>query len=76
MERYKNLNGNSGIEAYEIAPGSITVQFKDRHTYLYDNNRPGAAVLENMQRLAQQGAGLNSYIRTYVKKSYVRKWYS
>ena len=76
MERYKNLNGNSGIEAYEIAHDSITVQFKDRHTYLYDDNRPGAAALKNMQRLAQQGAGLNSYISAYVKKNYVRKWYS
>lgn len=29
MEHYKNIGGDSGVAAYEIGQGSITVQFKD-----------------------------------------------
>ncbi|MBI4003280.1 MAG: hypothetical protein HY348_16060 [Nitrospira defluvii] len=35
MERYKNLNRNSGVVAYEIGPDFIKVQFSDGAIYLY-----------------------------------------
>ena len=43
MESYENLGGNSGVIAFEIKPGSITVQFKDGAKYLYTDQSAGAA---------------------------------
>ena len=34
MERYKDLNKDSGIIAYEIGSDSIIVEFKGNATYL------------------------------------------
>ena len=73
MEHYKNLGGDSGVVAYEIGQGSITVQFKDGSVYLYTNQSAGAASIAEMQRLAKAGQGLNSFISRVVKKGYVRK---
>lgn len=74
MERYKNLGGNSGVVGYEIADGSITVQFDDGMKYLYTNRSSGPGAITEMQRLARAGQGLNSYISRYVKKAFDRKW--
>lgn len=76
MTRYKNLNGNSNVEGYEIANDSITIRFMSGQfrNYLYDSIRPGTAVVERMKVLALQGHGLNSYISTTVKSNYSRKW--
>ena len=73
MEHYKNLGGDSGVVAYEIGPGSITVQFKDGSVYLYTDQSAGAASIAEMQRLAKAGQGLNSFINRVVKKGYDRK---
>jgi len=73
MEHYKNLGGDSGVAAYEIGPGSITVQFKDGSVYLYTDQSAGAASIAEMQRLAKDGQGLNSFINRVVKKGYARK---
>lgn len=35
MERYKDLDGDSGVVAFEIGEGSITVQFSTGMKYLY-----------------------------------------
>ncbi len=73
---YRNLNGNSNVESYEIAPDSITVRFKSGRfrNYLYTNQRPGTALVDRMKALAEQGHGLNSYISTTVKSRFARKW--
>lgn len=73
MERYKNLGGDSGVAAYEIGQGSITVQFKDGATYLYNNQSAGATNIAQMQRLAAAGQGLNSFISRVVRKGYAQK---
>lgn len=76
MDRYKNLNGDSNVIAYELGQGSIIVEFGSgthRH-YVYNGNRPGAAVVAELQRLAVAGAGLNSYISRIVKKDFDRKY--
>ncbi len=73
MEQYRNLGGDSGVAAYEIGPGSITVQFKDGAVYLYTNQSAGAASIAEMQRLARAGQGLNSYISRVVRKGYAQK---
>lgn len=76
MERYRNLGGDSGVIAFEIGDGSITVQFKDgkhRH-YLYTVASTGARDVAELQKLAQAGRGLNSYITRVVGKRYARRW--
>lgn len=73
MEQYGNLGGDSGIAAYEIGPGSITIWFKDGAAYLYTNQSAGAANIAEMQRLARAGQGLNSYISRVVRKGYAQK---
>jgi len=35
MERYRDINGDSGVLAYETGPDFIRVQFKDHSVYLY-----------------------------------------
>lgn len=73
MERYKNISGDSGVAAYEIGQGSITVQFKDGAVYLYNNQSAGNVNLTEMLRLAAAGQGLNSFISRVVRKCYAQK---
>jgi hypothetical protein len=74
MERYKNLGGDSNVNAYELGDGSITVRFNDGSHYQYTNQSAGAAAIASMQQLAVQGRGLNSFIMRYARKAYARKW--
>lgn len=73
MERYRNLGGDSGVAAYEIAANSIKVQFNDGAVYLYTSQSTGAANLAELQRLAAAGRGLNSFIGRVVRKMYAAK---
>jgi hypothetical protein len=73
MPRYANCDGDSGVVSYELGEGSITVVFSDGGTYLYNQQRPGPAVVNHMIALAAAGRGLNSYISTTVKQRYARK---
>jgi hypothetical protein len=72
MERYKNLNGDSGVVGYEISQDTITVQFSDGSMYLYTAQSAGSGNLAEMQRLAKAGQGLNSFISRIVPKGYAR----
>lgn len=74
MERYKNLGGTSGVDSFEIGHGSITVRFKDGAHYLYTDASAGAPNILEMQRLARNGQGLNSFIMRRVRKAYARHW--
>ncbi len=73
MEYYANMGGRSGVAAYEIEPGKITVQFRDGAIYEYTSLSAGAQNIEQMTILAQRGEGLNSFINTTVRKRYSRK---
>lgn len=73
MERYKNIDGDSGVTAFEIGQGSITVQFKNGAVYFYNNQSAGPANIIEMHRLAATGRGLNSFINRVVRKSYAQK---
>lgn len=73
MKRYANLGGDSGVVAYAIAPGQITVRFRSGETYVYDSSAPGAAAVAEMQRLALAGRGLSGYISQHVRERYARK---
>ena len=73
MTPYRNLGGNSGIEAYEIGPDFIRVQFSDGSVYWYTYEKPGPQNVEHMKQLAVNGQGLNSFINTTVRDDYARK---
>lgn len=73
MPQYRDINGDSGVQSYEIGDGSITVHFERGGSYLYTNQSAGAEHIAEMQRLAQIGDGLNAYINQHVRKNYAQK---
>ena len=73
MEKYSNVNGNSGVSSYKIESDSITVKFKEGDTYLYTYQVTGKVHVEKMKALAKAGKGLSTYISQNVKKSYASK---
>lgn len=73
MERYQNLAGNSGVAAYDLGRDFIRVQFIGGETYLYTYESAGAAVVELMKTLAQQGRGLSTFISRTVKSAFTAK---
>lgn len=73
MVRYKNLSGDSGVEAYEIGPDYIIVKFSGAsRTYSYSYGRAGSGHVEQMKILAITGRGLSTYISRHVKHLYDR----
>ena len=63
MQQYKNLNGTSGITAFIINnKDSITIQFASDMEYTYTRDSAGNRILDQMQKLARVGAGLNAFI--------------
>lgn len=73
MERYLNLNGDSGVTYYDTGPDFIRVQFQDSTIYVYDHIRPGKHHVDRMKELAMSGRGLGTYISQHVRKAYARK---
>jgi hypothetical protein len=73
MQRYKNRSGESGVVAYDIGVGSITVQFSGGDRYLYTEDSAGPANIAQMQRLAQTGRGLSTFISRTIRNRYARK---
>ncbi len=73
MERYADVDGDSGVTAYEIGPDYIRVQFSTGAVYLYTYASAGAHNIERMKQLAKGGDGLNAFINTTVRKAYARK---
>lgn len=62
MKRYRNLSGESGVIAYEDAPGRIVVVFRDGGRYTYTDGTAGARQVAWMQALARAGKGLSTFI--------------
>ena len=74
MERYKNLSRESGVVAYEIGRGSITVKFINGEKYLYTDKSAGAQNIALMQKLAKDGTGLSTFISQHVHGRYAKKF--
>ncbi|MCK8061153.1 MULTISPECIES: hypothetical protein [unclassified Fusibacter] len=70
MIRYKDIDSDSGVQAYEIDSDSITVQFKGGGLYYFTYKSAGRDHVERMKQLAEAGDGLNAFINTTVKKGY------
>lgn len=63
MQHYKNINGNSGIDSYEIGVDFIRVRFKTSPTiYIYSTSKITKQHIEKMEALARTGKGLGTYI--------------
>jgi hypothetical protein len=75
MQRYKNRSGESGVVAYDIGAGSITVKFVSGERYLYTEDSAGADNVAKMQELAQAGHGLSAFISQHVHDRYARKFH-
>ena len=73
MERYKNLGGHSSVQAFELGQDSITVEFNDGGTYLYNYASTGTTHVDQMKGLALAGHGLNSYIIRCVMKAHAAR---
>ena len=73
MKRYRNLNGESGVVAYENHPHSIIVQFQDGKKYEYTERSAGVDMVRAMKQLAALGQGLSTFISRYVRDRYARK---
>lgn len=73
MIDYKDIDGDSGVLAYEFGTDYIDVQFKGiSRVYRYSYQSAGREYVETMKVLAQNGNGLNSFINKNVKYLYVK----
>ena len=73
MQRYRDVQGDSGVVAYETGPDHIRVKFKHGGTYEYDYASTGEFPVERMKVLAASGQGLATFISKFVKAKYVRR---
>ena len=71
MKRYAG-GDTSGVAAYAWGPGWIDLRFHHGGAYRYNHKRPGAVHVLEMQRLADRGEGLNTYVNRYVRGDYAR----
>ncbi|MFT6044543.1 MAG: hypothetical protein ACI9WC_000240 [Arenicella sp.] len=71
MQKYADLNDDSGVSSYEIGSSYIKVWFnRDAASYVYSYLSAGRYHVEHMKTLAIAGKGLNSYIDKNVKRDY------
>jgi hypothetical protein len=71
MIAYRDIDGDSGVLAYDPGPDYIRVQFKNTsRIYCYSYQKAGKANVETMKELARNGNGLNSFINRNVKYLY------
>ena len=53
MQPYRDLNGDSGVEAYEPGATFIKVRFRDGSVYTYTYASAGPDHVEEMKRLSR-----------------------
>ena len=70
MQRYSNVNGNSGVKSYETGVDFIIVEFSNQATYLYNYESAGKESIEKMKTFAASGKGLSTFISKHVKNKY------
>jgi hypothetical protein len=73
MQRYRNLDGQSGVRAYDCGEGWIRIRFVGGETYEYTDAATGTEHVRNMQALATAGEGLATYVSRFVHDAYARK---
>lgn len=73
MNPYRGGGTGSGVAAYEYGPDWILIHFHRGGSYRYDARHPGLEHVLEMQRLADAGSGLNSYINRRVRDDYATR---
>ena len=73
MQRYRNLEGHSGVRAYAIRANAIEIEFAGGEVYEYTYAQPGRTEVEAMKRLALAGRGLSTYVSQHVRERYAAK---
>jgi hypothetical protein len=73
MKPYKNLQGGSGVRAWEAGRDYIKIGFVGGDVYLYTDAVTGRAHVDRMKQLAKEGRGLSTYISRYVRERYAEK---
>ena len=73
MEKYRDIDGNSGISTYEVGDDFIIVCFKKGGMYLYNYSITGSNHVNKMIELARMGDGLNRYINLNIEHASARK---
>lgn len=73
MRAYGSKGGGSGVVAYDAGPDWIVLRFVDGGTYRYDRRHPGPCHVAEMQRLAEAGRGLNTYLNQHVREDYAAR---
>ena len=74
MKKYKNLNGDSLVEAYDIDEDYVLVKFKDNVRYLYNVHHTGEENIKKLKKLAEEGKGLYHFITENLKKKHAKKF--
>lgn len=70
---YKDIDGDSNVECFEIGGDYIAVKFcGTAKIYKYSYGKAGVVNVETMKKLAVSGDGLNSFINTNCKYLYDR----
>ena len=73
MQKYADINNDSGVNSFEIHDTSIIVWFDGTpNSYTYSYGVAGAHHVEEMKKRALAGDGLNAYINYNVKFKYDR----
>lgn len=62
MKPYARLSANPGVTEYDDGPDFIRVRFAERTIYTYTNSSAGPSAVQEMNRLAEAGKGLSTYI--------------
>lgn len=65
VKPYRNLSGDSGVVGYEIGRNFIRVRFRANGDYRYELGRVGRKHLHALQKLAEAGKGLATYINAH-----------
>lgn len=73
MEKYLNLNGNSSVVGFDVGFDFIWVYFSNKTKYLYTDKITGKNEVETMERLAQQGRDLGTYLGRKPYKRHSKK---
>jgi hypothetical protein len=73
IQRYRNLDEDSNVSAYEIGSDFIRAQFSDGSIYLYTYASAGSSNIEQMKLFARAGDGLNAFINANVREDYAQK---
>ena len=71
LEKYLNINRDSGVSHFEIHTDKIIVKFTGTmRSYIYSYRKAGVIHVNKMKILARNGSGLNTYINLHVRKLY------